>query len=264
VNKSERDDLIRLVRLRAKQARSDAETRAKILAAEIEDLMAAQFEAEDELWVRAVVIAEKAAVQANERIAEQCARLGIPPQHAPGLELRWRARSPEFTSGGRRAELRKLAQARLAALTAAAKSAVDGQALDAETALVAGSLESEDARAVLDALPTAEQLMPALSLDDLGVRTWQPPAGAASALLTPSTTADRKRRRVMAAIEAHPGWSDRRIAEVVGVDHKTVTTYRRRAGETARELPGEGPGDGEPGGRGQPLPPWATAEPPVA
>jgi hypothetical protein len=248
MNKGERGDLIRLVRLRAKQARSDAETRAKILAAEIEDLMAAQFEAEDELWAQAVVIAEKAAVQANERIAEQCALLGIPPQHAPGLELRWRARSQEFTSGGRRAELRKLAQARLAALTAAAKSAIDNQALAAETTLVAGSLESADARAVLDAMPTAEQLMPALTLDDLGVTTWQPPEGTASALLTPSTPADRKRRKALAAIEAHPGWPDRKIAEIAGVDHKTVAAYRRRAGATPAELPGTGPGDTEPGG----------------
>ncbi len=247
MNKSERDDLIRLVRLRAKQARTDAETRAKILAAEVEDLMAGQFEAEDELWAQAVAIAEKAAVRANELIAEQCALLGIPAQHAPGLELRWRMRSSEFTSQTRRAELRKVAQTRLAALTAAAKSAIDSQALAAETELVAGSLESADARAVLEAMPTAEQLMPALSLDDLGVKTWQPPEGAASALLTPSTPADRKRRKALAAIEAHPGWSDRKIAEIAAVDHKTVAAYRRRTGETLAELPGRDPGDAEPG-----------------
>ena len=248
MNKTDRNDLIRLLRLRAKQARSDAETRAKILTAEVEDLMAGQFEAEDQLWAQAVAIAEKAAVKANELIAEQCALLGIPQQHAPGLELRWRARSQEFTSFARRAELRKVAQTRLAALTAAAKSAIDNQALAAESTLVAGSLESADARAVLDALPTAEQLMPALTLDDLGVKTWQPPEGAASALLTPSTPADRKRRKVLVAIEAHPGWSDRKIAEIAGVDHNTVAANRRRAGETARAIPGTDPGDEESGG----------------
>jgi hypothetical protein len=248
VNKSERDDLIRLVRLRAKQARSDAETRAKLLIAEAEDLMVGQFEAEDALWAEAVAIAEKAAVQANELIAGQCALLGIPSHHAPGLELRWRLRSQEFTSQARRAELRKIAQTRLAALTAAAKSAIDNQALAAETALVAGSLESADARAVLDAMPTAEQLMPALNPDDLGVTTWQPPEGAAAALLTPSTPADRKRRKALAAIDAHPGWPDRKIAEIARADHKTVAAYHRRAGETPAELPGRDTGDAEPGG----------------
>jgi hypothetical protein len=114
--------------------------------------------------------------------------------------------------------------------------------------LVAGSLESADARAVLEAMPTAEQLMPALSLGDLGVKTWQPPKGTASALLTPSTPADRKRRKALAAIDAHPGWSDRKIAEIAGVDHKTVAAYPRRAGETPAELPGRAPGDTEPGG----------------
>ena len=167
----------------------------------------------------------------------------------------WRSRSREFTSQTRRAELRKIAQTRLAALTSAAKSAIDSQALEAETALVAGSLESADAGAVLEAMPTAEQLMPALSLDDLGVKTWRPPEGAASALLTPSTPADRKRRKVLAAIEAHPGWSDRKIAEIAGADHKTVAAYRRCAGE----LPGTGPGAGEPGGE-FPKPPWTDAD----
>jgi hypothetical protein len=115
--------------------------------------------------------------------------------------------------------------------------------------LVAGSQESADARAVLEAMPTAEQLMPALSLGDLGVKTWQPPEGTASALLAPSTPADRKRRKVLAAIEAHPGWPDRKIAEISRVDHKTVAAYRRRAGETAGELPSRDPDDGKPSGK---------------
>ena len=98
-------------------------------------------------------------------------------------------------------------------------------------------LESEDARAALAAMPTAEQLMPALSLDDLGVKTWQPPEGAAAALLEPSTPADRKRRKVRQAIEANPGASDREVARIAGCDHKTVAAIRRAA---AGELPAGG------------------------
>jgi hypothetical protein len=131
----------------------------------------------------------------------------------------------------------------LTALTETAKTMIDRGLLDTETALTADSLESDDARAFLEAMPTAEQLMPSLSLDDLGVKHWQPPEGAASALLSPSTPADRKRRQILRAIEANPDASDRKIAEIAGCDHKTVAKYRGRAGE----LPaagGEFPSDG--------------------
>jgi hypothetical protein len=231
MNRGDRDELLKLARLRARLAKTEAAERAKILIAEAEDLMAAQFEAEDRLWGEAIVIAREAALKANEQIIAQCSLLGIPARHAPGLELRWRSRGEDLLSGARRDELRKLMHARLDALTAAAKTRIDKALLETETVLIAGSLESGEARAFLAAMPTAEDLMPALSLDDLGVKTWQPPEGAVSELLTPSTTADRKRRKILRAIEANPGASDRKIAEIVGCDHKTVAKYRSSAGE---------------------------------
>jgi hypothetical protein len=231
VNKTERDDLIRLARMRAKLAKSDADQRVKVLLAEAEDLMAGEFEARDQLWVEAEQVAEEACRKANEVIVARCADLGIPAKYAPQLELGWRSRSREFASTARRAELRKVAATRLAALAAAAKNAIDRKVLETETALIAGSLESGDARAFLAAMPTAEQLMPPLGLDDLGVKTWQPPEGAAAALLTPSTPADRRRRKVLRAIEAHPGASDREVGRLAGVDGKTVAAYRLAAAE---------------------------------
>lgn len=231
MTRSDRDDLIGLARKRAKLAKDRAAEREKILIAETEDLMTAAFAAEDALWAEAVAIAEKAARAANERIAEACALLGIPPEHAPGLELRWRSRSSAFSDRERRAELRRLAHSRLTALTAAAKTRIDEQLLEVETALVAGGLASGQAREVLARLPTADELMPVLSLDDLGVKTWQPPEGAAAALLTPSTPADRRRRKMLRAIEQHPGASDREIGRLAGVDGKTVAAYRHAAAE---------------------------------
>jgi hypothetical protein len=231
VNKSDRDELLRLARSRARLAKAEAAQREKLLLSEVEDLMAAEFEARDELWAGATVIADEAARKANEQIAAQCSLLGIPAKYAPTLELHWRSRNSEFMDRNRRGELRKVAQSRLAALTSAAKVEIDRKQLATEMALIAPSLESEDARAFLDAMPTAEQLMPSLSLDDLGVKHWQPPEGAAAALLTPSTTADRKRRKILRAIEANPGKPDREVGRIAGVDHKTVAAYRRSGGE---------------------------------
>jgi hypothetical protein len=231
MTKGEREQLIRLARLRAKQAKTEAVQREKVLLSEVEDLMTVEFQAQDQLWAEATAIAEEAARKANEVIVARCLDLGIPAKDAPQLELGWRRRSPEFSNRERRGELRKLAQTKLTALTSTAKTMIDGRLLETETSLITGGLESGEAREFLSAMPTAEQLMPALSLDDLGVAHWQPPTDAAAALLTPSTPADRRRRIILRAIEANPGASDRKLAEIAGCDHKTVGALRRNRGE---------------------------------
>lgn len=240
MNRADREQLIRLARGRARLAKSKAAEREKILMSEAEDLLAAEYSARDQLWAEATAIAEEACRKANEQIAAQSALLGIPQRMAPRLQLSWDSRG-QGQDSGRRAELRKVAQSRLAALTAMAKTAIDEQLLDTEQALIADSLESAEAVAFLERMPTAEQLMPSLSLDDLGVKHWQPHGGAAGELLTPSTPADRRRRAILRAIEANPGASDRKVAEIAGCDHKTVAQYRRAGGELPAP-PGEFPG----------------------
>jgi hypothetical protein len=240
MTRAERQELARLARLRAKQAKTEVDQRAQVLLAEVEDLMTAEFDSRDELWAQAIATAEQAARDANELIFARCAELGVPKKYAPTVSTYFLRRSPDFVDPARRAELRKLAQTKLKGLTATAKTMIDQKALDAETALIAGGLKSAEARAFLESIPTAEQLMPALTLDDIGVKHWQPPDGAAAQLVTPSTTADRKRRQIRRAIEANPDASNRRIAELTGVDHKTVAKYRER-GETSGEIVGEIP-----------------------
>jgi hypothetical protein len=93
---TERGQLIRLMKSRAKQAERDAEAREKTLMAEVLDLMTAEFEAHDKLWDDAVVIAEEAAAKANAQIAMACADLGIPAKEAPRLELGWHSRGGSY------------------------------------------------------------------------------------------------------------------------------------------------------------------------
>jgi len=227
MTRADREHLIRLVKARARQAKMEVDSREKVMLAEIEDQLTAEYSKRDELWAEAVTIAEEMAAKANDQIVRRCAELGVPASQAPRLATGWMARSRQFDDPKRRAELRKLAQAKLTALTKQAKTMIDAKALDAETLLLVGGLESAEARELYDAMPTAEQLIPALGLQDIGVTGWQPPEGAAGQLLTPSTPADRKRRRILRAIEANPDASDRKIAELAGCDHKTVATYRR-------------------------------------
>ena len=150
------------------------------------------------------------------RRSERNASSSASPPAAPQLELGWRARSPGYADQNRRVELHKLAGTRLAALTKIAKTAIQAAALETETQLLLGGLESSEARQFLAAMPTVEQLMPPLSLDDLGVTRWQPPEDAAAQLTTPMSATDRRRRQIRRAIQANPHASDREIAEIVG------------------------------------------------
>ena len=230
MTKAEREQLIRIVRARARQAEREAASREKVLLAEVQNELTAEYEAHDAMWGEAIAIAHDAVAKANVAIQAQCGDLGIPPKQAPRLELGWHSRNPEFNDSKRRAELRKLAETRLAALTKTARTAIQAAALDREEQLVLGGLHSTEARELFASMPTAEQLMPPLSLEDLGVVRWQPPEDAASQLTTPLTPAGRKRRRILRAIEANPCASDRKIAAIANADHKTVATYRRERG----------------------------------
>ena len=133
---ADRQALIRIVKARAKQAEREAEMREKIVIVEVLDLMTAEYAARDELWSDAVAIAEEAAAKANTQIQLRCAELGIPAKHAPQLELGWRSRSGEFINPSRRAELRKLAEAKAPAVTKTAKTAIQFAALNIEERLV--------------------------------------------------------------------------------------------------------------------------------
>ena len=231
MTRAERDDLFKANRLRTKQAEREAERQEKILDAEVIDLMTTEFEARDALWAKFVEVGKEVVDKANAEIRAICADMGIPPKFAPGLSVSWMARSPEFGLKTRRDELQKLAQARLAARTKDIKAEINAQATDREVQLIAGSLTSAEAHAQLASMPSVADLMPEVTLEDLGVKRWQPPEGAAAALLTPLTTADRKRRRVLRVIEANPGDVDRRSAKLAGCDPKTVGALKRERGE---------------------------------
>jgi hypothetical protein len=241
MTKAERDQLITVAKLRAKQAEREAEARGKILLAEAQDLLTAEFSANDRLWADAVAIAKEACDKANAQIQACCPDLGIPAKDAPQLELGWQARSSQYENSSRRAELRKLAETRIAALIKEGKAAAQASSLKVQEHLILGALRSDEAKALFDAMPTVEQLMPALQLEDLGVKRWQPPADAASQLTTPLTTAQRRKRIIARAIEANPGASDRAIAQIAGCDHKTVAAYRHGSSGEIPAISGEFP-----------------------
>ena len=234
MTKGEREDLRRLARQKAKLAKSKADERAKALMAQVEEQLAAEYDPYDEAWAAEYQAARAAIAKLNAEIASNFRAAGLTLQNAPSAQIYWRERG-ESASAARRAELRRLAAARLDAMTAAAKTAIETSLVDIETELTRDGLESGEALTFLAALPSAENLLPSLTLDDLGRPRpdgWRPPDGAAAALTATPSAADRKRRRIRQAIEDNPGLSDRGIAAIAQCDHTTVAAWRRGGGSS--------------------------------
>jgi hypothetical protein len=166
ISKSERDDLARVIRLRAKVAREAVAQRESEQLAGVEEQLAARYRADHKLWADITAEAEDAVNKADAQIAKICREHGIPEEFRPSLHLNWYGRG-ENAEKDRRAELRKVAQARIAATGKAAKTAIGAKEADLLTAVIRGGLTSNEARALLESLPSVEQLMPPIALHEL-------------------------------------------------------------------------------------------------
>ena len=186
----ERVELTALVRRREKVAKSEASHRSAELMADFEQQLAARYEAQDEHWSDLTSAAQQVVDEADARIAQRCRELGIPEQFRPSIQAQWYGRG-ENASKERRAELRKVAQTRIAAIEKEAKATIEKRSVEVQTALLAGGLESEAARRFLESMPTAEALMPPLDVEALNkalpMRSYGY-SGLAGYQLTPALT----------------------------------------------------------------------------
>jgi hypothetical protein len=157
--------------MRERQAKDDATARAAEMKAEFERQIATAYSYNsDEIWKAATEDAEAAVREAKKKIAAQCRKRGIPPEFAPGLNLNWYGRG-ENALKERRDELRKAAYAQIEAMSKNAKLEIQRQYLTAHERLLAGGLESEEARAFLETIPAPAMLMPALKLPEIEAAT---------------------------------------------------------------------------------------------
>jgi hypothetical protein len=160
MTKAERDELAKLVRRREKLAKADADQRGAELLADFERQMAAIYQPDDDpVWQEARRAVQEVVNEARAKISERCRELGIWERSAPDIGAHWYGRGENATAE-RRAELRKVATTRIAAMTKAAKTEIERQSIEVQTQLVAGGLESVEAREFLASMPTAEALMP--------------------------------------------------------------------------------------------------------
>ncbi len=167
MTRAERTDLGALIRRREKLLKTAAKQRAAELLANFEKQISTIFSYDDdETWKAAFASAEKAVGDAKAVIAEQCRKLGIPPEFAPDLSLGWYGRGENAVSQ-RRTELRRVAKTEIDALEARAKTEIERVSVEQQTALISDGLTSVAAQAFLEQMPTAENLMPVLDMEQI-------------------------------------------------------------------------------------------------
>lgn len=166
MTRKEREDLGRVARMRAKVAKDGVVQREAELLADVEAQLAAIYKAGDPAWKEIIAQAKQAVAAADAEIAEICRQRGIPEEFRPRLIADWYGRG-ENAAASRRGELRKVAQTRIAAAGRAAKTAIEAKTAEVLTELIAGGLESPEARAFLESIPTPQQLMPPVTIAEL-------------------------------------------------------------------------------------------------
>lgn len=166
LTRAERDDLVRVARLRAKVARSSIAVREAELLAEVEEQLSEVYRVDDDAWADLTTTAEDAVRRADAEVAVRCAELGIPERFRPYLRLSWYGRG-ESASAERRTELRRRAQARIAADGKAAKLAIERREAEVLVELYADGLTSDAAAQWLQSIPSPAELMPSVALAEL-------------------------------------------------------------------------------------------------
>lgn len=166
LSRRDRDDLAKLARHRSRLAKAGVAAVAAELLADVESKLAAEFSSRDAMWSEATQLARQAVADANAVVQQMCEERGIPKDLRPSIEVGWRSRGAN-TTPARRAELRKVAQARIEHMSRTAKLAIEAQEVETVAALLTGGLDSSAAREFLDRMPDPRTLMPQLEVGDL-------------------------------------------------------------------------------------------------
>lgn len=167
MTKTERRELATLARKRAKLLKAaTAERRAEIMA-DFEGQLASIYTPNDDATMKRLYMAADAAVDdVKRKLASRCEELGIPARFAPSIRLDWYSRG-ENALGKRRSELRTVVRTRLDALEKQAHHEIERVCVDTETKLIAGGLDTDEAKEFLASMPTPDQLMPAFDVSEI-------------------------------------------------------------------------------------------------
>ena len=167
LGRNETHDLSMIIKDRTKVLRAHAEEQAAACLADFESKMATVYTFDqDEVWQKAAEEARRVVAESQMIIAKRCKELGIPATFAPSISASWQGRGENMLSA-RRAELRRVAKASIEAMTKAAITKIEKQALDLRTQVVGMGLLSADAKMFLESLAPIEESMRALDFGEI-------------------------------------------------------------------------------------------------
>lgn len=162
MTKGEREDLLRLVRGRERVLKTSATQRAAEMLLEFEGQISKIHHYDnDEVWASLKKEAETLMADIGKRLSARCDEIGIPEEFRPSFSIGWNHRGynglPE-----RRAELRRVAKAEIAAVEQKARAEIEVMSVNAQTEILAHGLTSLAATNFLSNLTAVEKLMPML------------------------------------------------------------------------------------------------------
>ena len=164
INRRDFQDLLAISRLNAKVAKSAVKERSAHVLAIGEQQLSAQYDRGDAFWADAMSSLDEATAVARSVVNERCDALGIPAEFRPTIDVLWFRRG-ENGMASRRAELRTLLQAQVAAMAQTALARIDRLTAEVQVALLTCQLQEDAARVVAREMPSIDELIPLVSLD---------------------------------------------------------------------------------------------------
>lgn len=166
MSNAERERLLKVARLREKVANGAVTARSRQLMADFEQQLASVYSFDqEEVWAESMHAAKAAADVSDRAIAADFERLGIPARFRPSITCSWFGRG-ENASKERRAELRKVAQTRIASDEKLAHTEIERLSSEVQIELLAHGM-SPVALALLEQMPRVDQQMQALQVDEV-------------------------------------------------------------------------------------------------
>jgi hypothetical protein len=169
MTRTEQHDLMQVARMRAKVVRAGIATAAAKALADVEAQLAAVYSKYDAAWADLVREAERKVEEVDQAVLKRFEATGVPKQFHPRIDMEWYGRG-ENAIKERRAELRRVAEAQIAARVEHANHEVLRRETEILTEIVGQGLTSEAAQQLFVKLPKAEDLIPRLQLDELEKR----------------------------------------------------------------------------------------------
>jgi hypothetical protein len=166
LSKGDRDAVLVIIRRNGKVARSEIDRLEAAETAQMETLLSTRFSHEDAAWGDLLRDLQERVAAVNEQIKAEAVARGWPASFAPSAPLGWYDRG-ENRDPERRAELRRTGRAIIASRKATRIAKLERAQVAAETVVLLGSLSSEAAQQAVASIPTADELLPALTRDDL-------------------------------------------------------------------------------------------------